>query len=315
MYQKIEKWHGCKNDFIVTWISDADGDVVLDSLRRQAPGLCARDGSGIGADGILVLQTKLRTSLMPESLTIINSDGSIAKNCGNGIRCAAASIRRRNHQERKEDDFPEAIELNVAGRQIVCRFMDQGQRSDLGFIAVEMGIPTIGDDNEWHQDAKKEVSRVANELKMGSLGRDVNTCEIGNRHLVFFLEDADRSQLLRVGPALQKSAYWDGINVHLCRASAPTVADQAAAKKILGGRISEVYKVFVWERGAGETQACGSGACAVAAAALTTGLLERNEWIAIDMPGGRLYCKQDDASDPMTLAGPAQFVFGGILEI
>jgi diaminopimelate epimerase len=315
MFKKIEKWHGCKNDFIVIWISQAEGDVVLDSLRRLAPGLCRRDGSGIGADGILVLQSKLKTSLFPESLTIINSDGSIAGNCGNGIRCAATSIRRRNLTEGNGEEFPEAIELTVAGRQIICRFLDEGQKIDQGFVAVEMGIAAIGSENPWHPDAKKEVARVGNDLGIPGLGHEFNTCEIGNRHLVFFLEDADRAQALKVGPALQKSAFWDGINVHLCRAVSPTAEDHALAKKILGGKISELYRVFVWERGAGETQACGSGACAVAAASFATGLVDRNDWIAIDMPGGRLYCKQDEAGAPVTLAGPAQFVFEGLLEI
>lgn len=315
MFQKFEKWHGCKNDFIVTWLTEADGDVVLGSLRRQAPTLCNRDGSGIGADGILVLHSKLRTTLIPDRLTIINSDGSLAKNCGNGIRCAAGSIRRHFLEERNGDDFPEALELSVDGTEIICRFLDESSQPDQVFVAVDMGVPTLGTANSWHAQAKKEIQQLASELHVPALIDGFDTCQIGNSHISLLLDEADRDLLLKLGPRLQNSPHWDGINVHVCRIEEMTSEDQAMAKKHLGGRISELYQAYAWERGAGETQACGSGACAIAASVLRTGLLKRDEWVAIDMPGGRLFCRQDHPSSPVTLAGPAKFVFSGTVEI
>ena len=178
-----------------------------------------------------------------------------------------------------------------------------------------MGIPTIDQNNAWHQDAAKEILRIGKESGLNIAGQEFHSCEIGNRHLMFFLDHSDRTELLKIGPALQKSAFWDGINVHLCQAKEPVAEDHALAKKILGGRLSDLVNVLIWERGAGETQACGSGACAVAASILYSGLVERNDWIAIDMPGGRLYCRQADSEGPVTLAGPAQFVFEAVLEI
>ena len=112
MYLDFEKWQGCANDFVVLWISDRDGDVVLGSLKRQAKDICDRH-LGVGADGLLVLQTKVPEDLMPYKMTIINSDGSVAQNCGNGLRCASLSIRRRHDEV--TNDLPEAIEIEVEG--------------------------------------------------------------------------------------------------------------------------------------------------------------------------------------------------------
>src|SRR5690606_32979571 len=106
------KWHGTKNDFIIIRISSADGDLVLESIKRQTQSLCDRR-SGVGADGILVLHSEQRGDLTPHGLTIINSDGSLAKNCGNGLRCAALSILRAHLQNGNCHDLPEAIELKV----------------------------------------------------------------------------------------------------------------------------------------------------------------------------------------------------------
>jgi diaminopimelate epimerase len=121
--------------------------------------------------------------------------------------------------------------------------------------------------------------------------------------------------MLALGPKLQTSPHWDGINVHIISPTSITDKDHGRARNDLGGEISEIYRAYVWERGAGETLACGSGAVAIAASALQTGLVERSQWIAIDMPGGRLYVKQEQDDEPAMLAGPAMFVFRGTITI
>ncbi len=309
----FEKWHGCLNDFIVTWVSDLD-DLVLASLKRQAAQLCHRHG-GVGADGILVLQTRTRADLTPDRLTIINSDGSIARNCGNGLRCAALSVLKRHREQGDPRNLPEMIELAVEGVPMLCRFMKTGAAFPL--VAVDMGVPALGDDVPWYQAAEAAVRAVGSSVGEPKLAAGMSVCDLGNPHIVITSERGGRDLLLKVGPPLQNNAAWDGMNVHLVTPAEPAAKDQARAGLELGSGsvISELYQAWVWERGAGETMACGSGACAIGAAALATGLTERGTWIAVDMPGGRLYVRQDSAREPVLLAGPGVYVFSGKLVI
>ena len=80
MLVPFEKWHGCKNDFIVVWL-EPQAKEVFQSLQKRASQICARDGAGVGADGILVLHQDSRNDLQPATMTIINKDGSLAANC------------------------------------------------------------------------------------------------------------------------------------------------------------------------------------------------------------------------------------------
>ncbi len=312
MFLAFEKWHGCLNDFAVVWISDSDGDIVENSLRRQGRALCDRH-AGIGADGVLVLRTKKRGDLTPYSLTIINSDGTVAKNCGNGLRCAALSVLTAHREKGDPKNLPEMVELAVEGVPMVCRFLKSTGAYPL--VAVEMGVPVLGEAVSWALAAKREVMRVAAELKLPGLTDDMAVAEIGNPHIMLTTEHASRDLVLKVGPALQKSSAWDGMNVHLVKSVAWTAGDRSRAGQELGHPVSDAFQAFVWERGAGETMACGSGACAIAAAAFASGLIDRSNWVAVDMPGGRLYVRHASASDPVLLAGPGAFVYSGKLSI
>jgi diaminopimelate epimerase len=312
MLLNFEKWHGCMNDFVVLWISDVDGDLVLDSIKRQAQGICHRH-TGVGADGVLVLRTKNPKDLTPYGLTIINSDGSIAKNCGNGLRCAALSVRKRHEEHGNPKELPEMVNFLVEGENLSCRFA--AGRHSQPLVIVDMGSPLLNHQVAWNKDAVASVNKLAGELQINGLSDDMGACEIGNPHIVINTDRASRELMLRVGPALQEGSSWDGMNVHLAKPIVLSSKDQLRATQELGQEVSEGYQVFVWERGAGETMACGSGACAVAALALDTGLLERENWVIVDMPGGRLYVKQESKGDSVLLAGPGQCTFSGRISI
>lgn len=312
MLLDFEKWHGCRNDFIVTWVSDLDGDVVRNSVKRQAVAMCDRHG-GIGADGVLILHTKQRADLTPYALTIVNSDGSIAKNCGNGLRCAALSVLKRHKDVGNPQELPDAVELDVEGVPMTCRFLRPSGTWPL--VAVEMGVPILGEDVTWAKAAAAAVAQVAANLQRPDLQGEIGVCEIGNPHIVVTGEGFDRDLLLKAGPALQPAPLADGVNVHLVVPRTLSAKDQQRAGQELGFELAELYQAFVWERGAGETMACGSGACAVAALALASGLIERDQWVAVDMPGGRLYVKHESSDEPVILAGPGHFVFKGTVVI
>lgn len=308
MFIDFEKWHGAKNDFVVTWILTPDKDMIVPTLSRLAPKLCARDGSGIAADGILVLVAKSRKEPNPEELIIINSDGSLAKNCGNGLRCAAMSARRRAHKEGVLEF--DGVTMNVQGANIDCRFLGSARNP---FVAVTMPIPEVGNSNPWSNEVAAAVKSL--QTSTPHLKGDIETVSIGNPHVVITVQESSAELALTAGKPLQSVRSGDGINVHISSPIEVTDRDHQRARRDINEEIAELYKVFPWERGVGPTQACGTGACAVGVAALATGLAERAAWIGIDMPGGRLYVKQDSEDDPVTLAGPAAFVFAGSIEI
>ncbi len=316
MELEFEKWHGNKNDFILTWFPH--DQLTFDALRRQAPALCQRDGSGIGADGILVLHTKTERDILPYKLSIINSDASLAQTCGNGIRCAALSVLNHHLEAEQKVELPEAVELQLESSTVSCRFLGRltpGRAGQLPLVAVDMGQAIINQENIDYSSVKAFVQKIAQDLKMPGLNRDWHLVTISNRHLCFFLDEVNRDMIRLIGPAFQSSPLWDGINVHICANKTVHDEDRRISAQVLAKPIDELFEVFVWERGAGETQACGSGASAIGASAFASGLVDRRNWLGIDMPGGRLYIKQEKAGDSVTLAGPGQMVFRGRLVI
>jgi diaminopimelate epimerase len=308
MFIEMEKWHGAKNDFLVTWILTTDRDMLVPTIERLAPKLCARDGSGVAADGILVLVAKSSKSPSPDELVIINSDGSQAKNCGNGLRCAAMSARKRALRE-GVSDF-DGVTLTVQGLAIDCRFLG---KEGTPFVAVTMPAPTLNSANTWHQEvaAAIHLHQRSNSKLLG----DIETVSLGNPHVVLTVSEGTADLAAILGPPLQNVRGGDGINVHVTSSVEITEKDRQRARREIGEEIGELYRVFPWERGVGPTQACGTGACAVGATILATGLSERALWVAVDMPGGRLYVKQAGQEDLITLAGPALFVFTASIDI
>ncbi len=315
MYLNFEKWHGCENDFVVTKVVGSD-DVVLASISRQAKAICRRNGTGIGADGIIVMHHESTKDLVPQKITIINSDGSNAAICGNGIRCVALSVLRSFRSEQKLKDLPETIEFLSGARRVSCSFLGNklSERVDSWpFIAVNMGRAMVNAaTGSLFGEAQQAIARVAAELTMPDLLRDFGVCDIGNKHLVIFLDQITREMLHRVGPAFQHCPEWDGINVHLVEAVALEDKQKVTFANLLGHRPGDGFRALVWERGAGPTAACGSGACAIAACAIDAGHTSSRDWVAVEMPGGHLFVKQDDDSQ---LAGPGHLVFTGTIEI
>jgi len=305
MIKTFEKWHGCKNDFIIMWLPDHEGEVVLDSLRRQAYAICRKDGTGIGADGILVLHHRNSSDPLPSLMSIINADGSMAANCGNGLRVAALAIRKKHLD--LGIPTPDVVEIRVMERSFICQFYKGAQP----FVAVNMGQVKQNQELPWFEEGRSELNQWLRTANLGSL--HTHAVDIGNKHLVLKNLPATSENLELVGPPLQKFNSWDGINVHLDEEVPIKKDDLARAMQDIGETIDELHVVFCYERGVGATPACGSGACSVAAAAWSQGFLGESHWIAIDMPGGRLYCKKDKHS--FTLAGPGRFVFEGKVQI
>ncbi|NRA44620.1 MAG: hypothetical protein HRU09_06645 [Oligoflexales bacterium] len=311
----FEKWHGCQNDFMVVWTNPNEAKFLRSSLQRQAPQLCSRDGLGVGADGILVL-SKEHGNELPNTLTIINQDGSIAKNCGNGLRCAAASVYVRHQDQLKKGEQLDQVELDVEGREFLCQFLHGQKSNSIPMISVNMGPLRLNEQNAWHTDAMNFLNKDKIAPFAKQLG-DVFSADIGNLHLVFLNDSAQSSDALftQVGPQLQNTPHWDGINVHMAYEANWDDDELNKANNALGSQVGDLYEAWVFERGVGPTNACGSGACAIGASILSQGFANRDEWIAVKMPGGTVFVKQIDPSEGVLLAGNAEFVFSGEVEI
>ena len=306
MFLDFEKWHGALNDFIIAWVGDDD---VFNALRKHSPRLCSKAGGGVGADGIIVLHVGSKRDMLPRKLAVINSDGSLANTCGNGIRCAALSVVKRFSDAGEKREIPETICFELAdGNTVMCRLMGGGQTGGGAYVSVDMGVPKLNEKVDFYPHIR---DRVKSEL--GSK-QEFGLCNISNNHLVLFFDQVNREMLHKIGPTFQVSPYWDGINLHIVAPKTVTPEETRLALK-LGCPLDELYQVFVWERGVGETPACGSGACAIGSLILHNNLVSREKWVGIDMPGGRLYIRQDAPDSQVTLAGPAELVFTGKFEL
>jgi len=253
----LAKYHGLGNDFLVALAADNDD---LDPDPATAIALCDRH-RGIGADGLIY---GLPTDVADARMVLLNSDGSAAEISGNGVRCLAQALLRRDGR----DDA--SVEIETPGGRRSVRTV----RGDVGtevWMQVDMGATSPGPPipAEAVIDAKQ-----------------VTTVDIGNPHLVMLIDEPGAIDLAAEGPPLER-AFSGGINVHFIAVSSPDTIDLA-----------------VWERGAGITEACGSGAAAAAVAANGWGIVGRS--VTVRMPGGDAVV--DITDDTVLLSGPSTFV-------
>jgi diaminopimelate epimerase len=269
------KMHGAGNDF-----------VVLDGVRGELPPLepiaarLADRNFGIGCDQILVV----RPASDPAAdfrMQIFNADGSQVEMCANGIRCFYKYLR--------DHGLTSADELGVETLSGVVRPRWAGE----GRVTVDMGRPVLAPAKIPTTLASGEgpVLDVPVELEGRRLA--VSSVSMGNPHAVVFVDDPETTPVETLGPALEHHpAFPNRVNVEFVTAD---------------GR--DRVRQRTWERGTGETLACGSGACAVAVVSMLRGVVDRR--VAIALRGGELAIEwpADDASVWMT--GPAAEVFSG----
>ena len=263
----FEKWQAARNDFIVVALLAEHLRISMKQLLRYFVRLCVRDGTGIGADGIIVV-CEYQQQVM---VWIINADGSLAKNCGNGLRCAARYYFLRHAEARQ-------VAISVGNRKMLCARI---QLDGYELIATNMGQALVDRQLSWFGELEQLAGNVATEL---DLQLQVHACELGNRHAVFF---STAEHLQALGEKMQ--AFADGINVHCVWES------------------SGYHEARSYERGVGITPACGSGAGAIAA--LLARQQPTSEWQRISMLGGLLFARK--VADEIIVAGKAEHVYSG----
>jgi len=269
------KYEGLANDFLIIE-KEALGGVRL--TTEQAIALCDRH-RGIGADGVLLLDVDL------PSMEVINSDGSVPEMCGNGLRCAALHLARRRGEAALE------VTVGTAAGPHPCIVVN---RPNAESVAVQMAPPSLVPSDLPLSSAAPWLDHP---LQVDGQTLHLSGVSMGNPHAVTF--DEVGNERFALGPAIQSDPHFpEGVNV---------------------GFVSEheghSMRLDVLERGAGWTQACGTGACAAAVAAVETGRAEREEQLSIRLPGGTLLITVAAPGDSVLMQGPARFVFSGEIEI
>ncbi|MFW5698200.1 MAG: diaminopimelate epimerase, partial [Fimbriimonadaceae bacterium] len=228
---RFTKMHGIGNDFVMV---DALHEQPRGNLEELSRKVCDRK-FGVGADGLILTEKGTEAEFR---MRMFNPDGSESEMCGNGVRCFAQFLRA----EGRTSDTTITVETG-AGRLVLEVLPDDRVRVDMGKARLSRGdIGMTGDASERFKDEPVEA--------LGETYRG-NAVSMGNPHLVLFVDRDITDEHLKVGPVLEKHPEFPArTNVHL-------------AKVLSRGQIRQ----WTWERGAGATLACGTGACSVAVAA------------------------------------------------
>jgi diaminopimelate epimerase len=271
------KYHGLGNDFLV--VEDFDGKAPKDAdfVKRS----CERR-FGVGADGILYVG---KGEGVDATMRVLNSDGSEAEMCGNGIRCVAKHLRDFGFVKKSKMTIG-----TLAGEIEVDCFLADGQVKE---VAVNMGTPSLECDRIPMSCMGRFVDK---EIEVDDKHIKGTAVSMGNPHFVIFdrLREEDKELL---GPRIERHPLFPKrTNVEFA--------------SIHGNRI----EVRVFERGAGWTMACGTGACAVAVAAVVGQKVPPGREVEIVLPGGSLWIKVAENLSSVTMRGPAARVFKGELE-
>jgi len=272
---EFAKMHGLGNDFIVLPHFDASPW----QYERLARKWCDRH-TGIGADGLILAGPSEKADC---SMRIFNSDGSEAMMCGNGLRCLAHYARTRGIVT--QDSF--SVETRAGLRHPEILSLDGPHCT----VSVDMGVPraTRGD---IPMGGPHDESSIDVPLTAGGYDFKATGVSMGNPHCVIFVDSLEEIDLARLGPLLERHPLFpDRTNVEFVE-----VRGQA------------LLAVKVWERGAGVTMACGTGACACVVASALTGRTGRR--VEVALPGGSLDVWYVD-DDRVFMTGPSVRVFEG----
>lgn len=272
------KYEGIGNDFII--INNMGGTVSLNP--KQIARLCDRN-FGIGADGLIFARPSKVADFF---MDYYNSDGSIAEMCGNGIRCYAKYL----HDEGLTDKSTINIETR-AGTKAIDLIFDGEKTSG---ARVDMGEPVLEASRVPVASGSKQV--VNQQLSVDGTSFSATCVSMGNPHCIMFVEDVKSAPVKELGPKVETSDYF------------PQKTNVEFVKVISEHEI----ELRVWERGCGETLACGTGACAALVACSLNDKTGR--FATIHLPGGDLNIIWED-NNHVILEGPANRVFTGTITI
>ncbi|OPX60993.1 MAG: Diaminopimelate epimerase [Methanomassiliicoccales archaeon PtaB.Bin134] len=268
------KYHGLGNDFVL--VENLDGGVSKDPDFVRA--VCHRR-FGVGADGILYLERSDRADF---AMRVMNSDGSEAEMCGNGIRCLAKHVHDMGHLK------GEGMTIEtLAGVLPITLTVRDGKAET---ATVDMGRPRLDCPDIPMNCPGRFVDR---ELMVDGRTFRGTAVSMGNPHLILF-EQVPEGEQERLGPIIHAHELF------------PKRTNVEFVKSVDG-----LLEVRVFERGAGWTMACGTGACATVVAAALLGKVRFDEEVQVRLPGGSLWIKVWKDLSRVTMRGPAALVYQG----
>ncbi len=279
MKLKFTKMHGCGNDYIYfncfeEKINDPGALSVKLSDRRY----------GIGSDGIILI---CPSDIADAKMRMFNVDGSEGKMCGNGIRCVGKYLYDNNMVKNNE--------ITIETLSGVKTLKVAPKNDEAEFLTVDMGKAEF---LSYKIPVNIESDKVINrEMIFGGKSYNITCVSMGNPHCVVFCDDIESIDINKIGPEFENSKLFpEKVNTEFVK-----VIDE------------KTLDMRVWERGSGETFACGTGASAVVAAAVVNGICKENDEVTVNLKGGTLKIKYTDSSVYMT--GEAKKVFEGVIEV
>ena len=273
---EFTKMHGIGNDFVV--IDCINQQVSL--TAEQARWLADRR-FGVGCDQILLVELP-RTEDAAFGYRILNADGSEVNQCGNGARCFARFVVEKQLTEAS------VIPVETAAGILVLSLLENGQ------VKVNMGVPQLEPASIPFHAAGYQTRY---ELDVDGHPVMLSAVSMGNPHAVLLVDDINTAPVDTLGPKIEKHpSFPEKVNVGFMQ----IVNDQQ-------------IRLRVFERGAGETLACGSGACAAVVAGRL--LNQLSEQVKVDLPGGQLMIEWRGQDSPVEMTGPAETVFEGSIEL
>jgi diaminopimelate epimerase len=276
MLMKFTKMHGLGNDFVVIDAVTQNVRVTASMVRRLA-----NRTLGIGCDQVLVIEppTDLDVDF---NYRIFNQNGGEVEQCGNGARCLARYVQDRQLSGKNP------IRVKTMNRTMELHLTNDH------LVQVDMGNPEL-EPAEVPFDAEQRANLYA--IEIDGSNYQIAAVSMGNPHAVLLVDDVDSAPVEKLGPALEAhNRFPEQVNVGFMQ-----VVNR------------QTIKLRVFERGAGETQACGSGACAAAVAAIQQELVDSP--VTVQLTGGDLTIDWPGESEPLLMTGPAVSVFHGRIRI
>ena len=276
MLLRFTKMHGLGNDFMVIDLVTQHAQLSAKLIRQWSD-----RHTGIGFDQLLVVEPPGNPD-MDFRYRIFNADGSEVEQCGNGARCFARFVQDKRLTAKSE------IQVETAGGPITLTVNPDG------LVTVDMGAPRF-DLSQIPFQADAEA--LAYRLEVGDQQLEVFALSMGNPHCVTLVDNLDSFPVATLGPLIEKHPRFSkGVN--------------AGFMQLLD---AHHVRVRVYERGAGETLACGTGACAAAVAGIRLGYLESP--VSVQLPGGDLHIEWAGPGQPVMMTGPATRVYEGQIRV
>lgn len=293
MTVRFSKYHGLGNDFVVVDLRGGEppGPSVQDPAVARA--ICDRH-FGVGGDGVLAVLPP-RSDGADATMRVINSDGSEAEMCGNGLRCFVKFLAERDPALAGRP----ALTIDTGFGPLTCEIRRTGDVVDT--VSVEMGRPRLTR-REIPMTGPPDEGCVAAPLSIAGRQLSVTAVSTGNPHAVSFVDETGPALMAlarTLGPAVETSDWFPRkANVEFAHLHAP-----------------DRIELVVWERGCGITLACGTGACATVVAACLRGFATAGSDVSVTLPGGTLSIRVAPDLSGVRMTGPARHVFDSDLDV